>query len=124
MLAGAAAGLNRELAFAFGAEGSVAFYCNALAEYREVLHCGDHLAAMRGLVAESDDASSVLILHSAPVLCGSCGAARRIAILVCRDDVIVGTEEDSAITPVTRHFQARRIEAGQRIMDIVIKECS
>lgn len=107
MLAGAAAGLNREPAFAFRAEGGVAFYRNALAEYREVLHGRDHLAAVRGLVAESDDASSVLILHSAPVLCGSCGAARRIAILVCRDDVIVGTEEDSTITPVTRHFQTR-----------------
>lgn len=78
MLPGAAAGLDWELAFAFGAEGSVAFDCNAFAEYREVVHCGDHLAAVRGLVTESDNASSVLILHGAPVLCVNQAALRAV----------------------------------------------
>lgn len=69
VLAGAAARLDRELALAFRAVCSVAFKSDALAEHREIVGGGDDLAAVRGLVAESDNAASALIPHCGPQLC-------------------------------------------------------
>lgn len=63
MLAGAAAGLDRELAFAFGAISSIPFDGDSLAEHCEISGCRYNLSAMAGFISEADNAASVLILH-------------------------------------------------------------
>ncbi len=63
VLARAVAGLDGELPLALGAGRHIAFKRDRLAHGLECIAGGNHFAAVRGLVTQADDGSTLFVFH-------------------------------------------------------------